>query len=118
MRIPGVRDPPTLEALACCEALALASDLALSHVIIASDCQVVVLDIKKQIGGIYASIAKEIVDTARTFNDCTFIFEGRASNLETHSLAKHAFGLDFGRHVWYSFFEENADMRRIVNGKC
>ncbi|KAE8767727.1 Aspartic proteinase nepenthesin-2 [Hordeum vulgare] len=99
IRISGVTDPPTLEALPCCEALALASDLVESHVITASDCQAMVLDIKKQIGGMYASIVKEIVHTARSFNDCTFIFEGRASNLEAHSLAKHAFGLDFGHHV-------------------
>lgn len=100
IRIRGITDPPTLEALACREALALATNLALSHVIIASDCQGVVKDIHKQEGGMYASIVKEIVETARTIDDCNFIFEGRVTNLEAHSLAKHAFGLDFGRHVW------------------
>jgi hypothetical protein len=34
----GVSDPPTLEALACREALALATDVALNRLVIASDC--------------------------------------------------------------------------------
>lgn len=81
IRVRDVTDPPSLEALACREALALATDLCLSHVIIASDCQGVVKDIHKQEGGLYASIVREIVATARTINDCTFIFEGRATNI-------------------------------------
>ena len=100
IRVRDITDPPTLEALACREALALAQDLGVAHVIIASDCQGVIKDIHKQEGGMYASIIREIGHTARTINDCTFIFEGRASDHEAHSLAKHAFGLDFGRYVW------------------
>lgn len=93
IKIQGVTEPATLEALACREALALASDLALSDFIVADD-------IKNGTGGTYASIVKEISETSRDFHQCTFIFEGRSTNIEAHSLAKHAFGLDLGRHLW------------------
>lgn len=63
IRCLGVTDPATLEALAYREALALAIDLSLSHVIIASDCQGVVRDINQGTGGLYASIPKEIIAT-------------------------------------------------------
>jgi hypothetical protein len=36
--IHGMSDPDTLEAIACREALALARDLALNHIHVASDC--------------------------------------------------------------------------------
>ena len=99
IKILGITEPATLEALACREALALASALGLTHITIASDCQGVVNDIKNRTGGAYASTTREIVETTNSFDSCTFIFEGRATNVEAHSLAKHAFGLDFGRHV-------------------
>ncbi|EMS52220.1 Aspartic proteinase nepenthesin-2 [Triticum urartu] len=93
IRTRGISDPATLEAVACREALALATDLALSHVLVASDCQGVIHDIKNNTGGVYASIIKEILETSRNFQHCSFIFEGRESNFEAHSLAKHTFGL-------------------------
>ncbi|XP_073355474.1 uncharacterized protein [Aegilops tauschii subsp. strangulata] len=94
IRCTGLTDPATLEALACREALALAQDLSLSHVIVASDSKGVVQDIKLGIGGMYATIVKEIRETMELFQECTVIFEGRETNQEAHSLAKHAFGLD------------------------
>ena len=90
----------TQEALACREALALATDLDLARILVASDSQGVVNDIKNRTGGAYASTTREIVETTDSFDSCTFIFEGWATNVEAHSLAKHAFGLEFGRHVW------------------
>ncbi|XP_073362870.1 uncharacterized protein [Aegilops tauschii subsp. strangulata] len=100
IKMPGVVDPATLGALACREALALASDLHISRVVIASDCQGVIRDIKEGTGGLYASTIKEVNETARDFDQCTFIFEGRLTNIEAHSLAKNAFRLDYGRHLW------------------
>ena len=61
VRHTGINDPATLEALACREALSLALDLSLSHVLVASDCKEVVADIHKGTGGLYASIVKEII---------------------------------------------------------
>lgn len=48
MKIPGVNDPATLETLACREAMALALDLGLTHVIIACDNKGVVRDINQK----------------------------------------------------------------------
>ena len=72
----------------------------LSHVIVASDCKGVVQDIKLGIGGMYGTIVREMRETMELFQQCTVIFEGRETNQEAHSLAKHAFGLDPGHHVW------------------
>lgn len=93
-------DPSSLEALACREALSLALDLSLTHVIIASDCQEVIINIKKWIGGLYAPIIKEINTTSSHLLDCSFIFEGRDTNQESLSLAKHTLGLPLGCHLW------------------
>ena len=100
MKIPGMNDPATLEALACREAMALALDLGLTHVEIACDNKGVVGDINQRIGGNYVAVVKEINPTLNQFYQCTFIFEGRGINLEAHSLAKHIFGLGLGHHVW------------------
>ena len=42
---------------------------------------------------------KEMNDRAREFTSCKFVFEGRASNVENHSLAKFSFSLHVGRHM-------------------
>ena len=74
IKCAGLTDPTTLEALACREALALAQDLSLSHVVVASDNKGVVQDINLGIGGMYATIVKENRDTVELFQQCTFIF--------------------------------------------
>lgn len=91
---PGVKDPATLEALACREARALAEDLLLSRVIIACDCKTIVEYIKGGSGGSNMSIIKEFIVRSSSFDSCSVIFEGRASNFEAHSLAKHSSLLD------------------------
>ena len=68
--------------------------------IIASDCKGVVNDIKEGTGGQYASIIKEIKATSRQFARCSFIFEGRDTNIEVHSFTKDALRLSLGCHVW------------------
>jgi ribonuclease HI len=42
---PGVTDPPTLETLACRKSLALATDLMIDDIVVASDCKQVVKDL-------------------------------------------------------------------------
>jgi ribonuclease HI len=44
----AITDPATLESLACREALALAEDLDLRRIHVASDCKTVVSDISDQ----------------------------------------------------------------------
>ena len=98
--IKGTNDPPTLEALAVREALALADDLNIRMIHVASDCKVVVDDIKNKTPAIYGAILHEIIDHSSTFISCTFVHEFRSSNFEAHNLAKHSLNLGVGRHVW------------------
>jgi hypothetical protein len=85
--IVGIYDPPSLEALACREALALAEDLALQHIQVASDCKTVVEDTSEGTMGNYSMIIRAIKARATNFQGCIFSHEGRASNFEAHNLA-------------------------------
>lgn len=98
--IEGLVDPPTLEAIACREALSLAEDLNIHHFIIASDCQQVVSDIHKNARGKYGAIISEINLKASILH-CNFGFESRAVNYEAHRLAKFSLSRGPGRHVWF-----------------
>ena len=93
-------DPNILEALACREAIALARDLTLTHIRVASDCLLVVKDIQTGTMGTIAPIVQEIIDSSREFQSCSFVHERRLSNKEAHGLARHALHLGEGRHVW------------------
>ena len=100
MVFPGIVDPPTLEALACREALDLADDLGLRRILISSDCKQVVQDITDGSGGRYATVIKEIQMHSREFAHAKFIHEGRSLNVEAHNLARYALSLGQGRHLW------------------
>ena len=52
----GIVDPTTLEALAVREAMALVEDLNLQAIQVASDCSVVIDDIKRRSGVGYGAI--------------------------------------------------------------
>lgn len=99
MVIGGVDDPSTLETIACREALALAQDLQLQHMIIASDAKQVVQDINTGSRGGNGAIISEINSYSSLFQ-CKFTFESRRANVEAHKLAKHSLSLGLGRHVW------------------
>ncbi|KAI4998477.1 hypothetical protein ZWY2020_053819 [Hordeum vulgare] len=96
----GLTDPKILETLACREALALGRDLHLQKIAIALDCLQTVQDIIAGTKGITAPIVKEIKDGVGDFQAISFSHEGRASNTEAHSLARHALHIGKGRHVW------------------
>ncbi|XP_044335697.1 uncharacterized protein [Triticum aestivum] len=87
-------------AKACREAMALATDLLQTHIVIGSDCKETVSEINEGSGGKHGHIIREIRITSSEFQDCSFVFKGRASNTEAHSLAKHALSLSVGRHLW------------------
>jgi ribonuclease HI len=71
----GITDPAVLEALACREALALALDLGISHLLVASDCKTVVNDISDGSMGRY--------------------------EIKAHDLARFVLSLDSsGRYLW------------------
>lgn len=98
--IGGVDDSAILETIACREALALAQDLQLHDLVVASDAKNVVGDVNKSCQGTNGAIIQEINRLASSFN-CIFNFESRVVNIEAHRLAKHALALGLGRHVWY-----------------
>jgi ribonuclease HI len=86
--VKGCVDPETMEAVACREGLALASDLMLQRFKLASDCESVVRSIRGEGRGPYGQIVKEIKDQASIFESCIIVHEGRSSNRDAHSLAK------------------------------
>ena len=96
----GVTDPSLLEALACRESLALADDLGLARIFIASDCKGVVEDIQEGTGGSHGAVIREITSRMAGFESCKFIHERRNFNVKAHNLAKHSTMLSIGRHVW------------------
>ncbi|KAE8784827.1 hypothetical protein D1007_41583 [Hordeum vulgare] len=100
--IPGMIDPEVLEAHACREAIALAEDMMISKVRIASDCLRVVNEMKEQAHrGAHCMILNDIQGRMSSFRSCVFIHEYRKSNSEAHNLARMATTLDLGRHVWF-----------------
>jgi ribonuclease HI len=98
--IQGISHPATLEVLACREALALALDLQIARVRIASDCLEVINSLEGDYMGIFSSVIREIRSREEDFEALSFVHERRTSNMEAHSLARSSIYRDFGRHVW------------------
>ena len=96
----GLNDAVALEAHACNEALALAMDLQLTDLLIASDCLEVVNSIGTSSATHYSPVLHEITARRRDFNHVKFKFEHRENNFEAHALAKAASSLPVGRHIW------------------
>ena len=78
----------------------MSEDLYQRRIHVASDCKVVVDDLKKENPPGYGAIIHEIVRRSNDFEICKFSHEFRSSNFEAHNLAKHALSLGVGRHVW------------------
>ena len=96
----GLTDPPSLDAQACNEALALATDLKLNVVCVSPDCIEVISKIGTKAPCHYTSILREISYHSTYFQDIRFVHESGKLNFEAHSLAKAAVSLPSGRHVW------------------
>ncbi|KAE8807816.1 f-box wd-40 repeat-containing protein [Hordeum vulgare] len=86
--------PVILEALAMREAMALAEDVYVQKIQVASDCKTVVDDIKHRGTGKHASIIVKIIERSHAFTSCDFIQEYRSSNFEVHGLSRHTLSLD------------------------
>ena len=93
-------NPSTLEVYAAREALALAADLNLQRIHIASECDRVIKDIRDGSGGEQGAIIKEIIITRNTFDFCSFNYERSLFNFEAHTLAKFGCNLRPFRHIW------------------
>jgi ribonuclease HI len=91
--------PATLEARACREALALAQDLNLTKICVASDCLEVINNIKQPYSDVYGNVIREIKETTLQFSSVCFRHESRRSNGEAHQLACCSVNKEFGRQV-------------------
>ena len=80
-----------------------ADDLYHRRIHVASDCKVVVDDLKKENSSEYGAIIHEIVRRADDFEFCKFSHEFMSSNFEANNLAKHELSLGVGRHVWLGY---------------
>ena len=96
-------DPETVEALACREGVALATDLNLSKVQLACDSANVVRSIKSVALGSYGHVVREIQASSSCFESFDFVHEGRESNGDAHSLARSSVLFELRKQVW--FFE-------------
>lgn len=96
----GIVDAETVEAIACQEDLALASDLSLQNLRVASDGTNVARSILGKAMGPYGPVMQEINSRRRCFGRVEFIHEGRQSNVDAHRIARSAVLCSLGRHVW------------------
>jgi hypothetical protein len=108
-------NPPTLEAVACREGLALAQDLGLTRVCVASDCLEVINNLTRPYSGEYSMITSEINLTAQIFQSVTFRHEKRVSNGEAHRLARSSVNQEVGRRLWLLDPPENLCIPLVVN---
>ncbi|KAE8821293.1 F-box/WD-40 repeat-containing protein [Hordeum vulgare] len=95
-----IHGPVILEALTMREALALAEDVYVQKIQVASDCKIVVDDIKYRAIGKHTTIIMKIIERSHAFTAYNFIHEFRSSNVEAHRLARHALSLGYDHHVW------------------
>jgi ribonuclease HI len=102
----GITDPGCLEAMACRESLALAADLHIGEVMVASACAEMVQSLKGASMGRFSHITREIRETVQHRGGFSFRHEGRRSNEEAHTLARMATTLPVGRHVWLATLPE------------
>ncbi|KAM0895500.1 hypothetical protein ACQ4PT_023772 [Festuca glaucescens] len=78
-----------LEATACREGMALAIDLNLRRVKMASDCANVIRRIHKEdVLGPYGQLVREMKATEQGFDSFVYAHEERRSNGDAHNLAR------------------------------
>jgi ribonuclease HI len=98
--LPGKSSAEILEALACREACALAKDIHVRRIMVATDCMNVVTSLAEGTLGSYAHIVREIRESKGDFDALEFRHEARSSNKEAHCLARSAVYDAPGRRVW------------------
>ena len=88
LTVEGISDPAVLEAIACREALALAQDLQLQRITVASDCLSVINAMSLPYARVYSVVLEEVKADASRLVEFSFKHENRASNSEAHRLAQ------------------------------
>ena len=99
--LEGCANPETAKVVACHEGLALASDLGLQTLRVASDCVNAVASIHGVGFGRYGPIVLEIKTLTESFTRVEFVQEGIRSNIDAHCLAESSVNFLVGRHVWF-----------------
>jgi hypothetical protein len=99
--LSDLSDAKTLEAMACREGLALAADIVLWRVRLASDSSNVIRSITEQGLGCYGQVIREIRARADSLREVQFIHERRSANVDAHTLARGSIYSDLGRNVWF-----------------
>ena len=99
----GITDPETAEVLACREGFALAADSMISRVRIASDCAGAVRSLEGSGMSRYGHVIREIKVAMASFKGAEVVHEGRASNIDAHTLARSSIYESEGRHVWFFY---------------
>jgi hypothetical protein len=96
--------------------LALAADLHVGEIVVASDCTEVVQGLLEHCMGRLSNVLREIKASAKQRDGVSFHHEGRSSNGEAHCLARLATTLSVGRHVWLGTLPEGLSFPvKIVN---
>ena len=95
----GLTDPTTLEFYEFREAFALATDLNLQRVHVASDCEGVINDIRHESDGLYGAIIREIKMSRSALSPGSFSHECRTLNIEANNVAKFGCNIGPGRHI-------------------
>ena len=99
----GISDPETMEVLALRVGLALANDLSLSRVRMASDCANAVRGMAGSTFGVCGQIVKELKEGAAAFQTMEIVHERRDANFDAHTLAaRSTLFSSTGRYVWFS----------------
>lgn len=109
LTVNGGLSPAALEALACREALALAHDLSINRLCIASDCLEVINNLSRPYSGDYSMVVSEIKMTTSLFEKTVFRHERRSSDGEAHRLARSSMSQGTGRRLW--LLNPPADLR-------
>ena len=81
-----ITEPEIAEAMACREGLALAADLLLTSLRLASDCVNAIRSMEGRNMSPYGQIVKEIQIRAHDFLLVDFVHENRKSNVDAHTL--------------------------------
>ncbi|CAN6270926.1 unnamed protein product [Urochloa humidicola] len=98
--VEGTTEPEVMEAMACREGMALASDLLLQRVRMASDCNNVVRSFNEGMMGPYGHVIMDIRARQGDLYHFELVHESRRSNFEAHGLARSSLYASLGRHIW------------------
>ena len=101
----GVTDPLSIELLACRDAIIMAQDMGVQHVVMETDCQEIQrLWDAPQRSTCYHLIL-EMKEMATGFQGFRLRFSGRQTNMAAHRVARHSLNLSVFMHLYDTILE-------------